>query len=70
MRQGSLTAQIDTDIDGRSLAQYGRFAHAGDDGFSYFRNHVPKRKPDLEIQASLPFWIPFIIKARVGDMYW
>ncbi|OBT59274.1 hypothetical protein VE04_00369 [Pseudogymnoascus sp. 24MN13] len=54
---------------GRSIAYYGRFAQAGESGFSYFRNRVPICKPGLEIQASLPFWVPFIIKSIVGEVY-
>ncbi|KFY99052.1 hypothetical protein V498_01026 [Pseudogymnoascus sp. VKM F-4517 (FW-2822)] len=54
---------------GRSIACYGRFAQTGESGFSYFRSRVPICEQGREIQASLPFWVPFIIKSIVGEVY-
>ncbi|CZT53504.1 uncharacterized protein RSE6_15114 [Rhynchosporium secalis] len=53
---------------GRPIAQYGRFAHAKD-ADPYFLARVPDSNPGTEIQTSLPFWVPFIIKTIVGDIF-
>lgn len=54
---------------GGSIAQYGRFAEAGEAGCNYFKGLVPACRPVPEIQASLPFSVPFIIKTIVGPLY-
>lgn len=54
------------------MSAYGRFADAGKVGFSYFVNRVSAfgiKAPKAEIQASLPFLVPFFIKNIVGGIY-
>ncbi|CZT13617.1 uncharacterized protein RAG0_17119 [Rhynchosporium agropyri] len=55
-------------LSGRPIAQYSRFSHAKD-GDSYFQARFTNSNPETEIQASLPFWVPFIIKTIVGDIF-
>ena len=54
---------------GRSLAQYGRFAEVGQEGFSYFVEHISASAPGPEIHASMPFLVPFFVKVVVGEIY-
>ncbi|CAG8980093.1 hypothetical protein HYALB_00012559 [Hymenoscyphus albidus] len=57
---------------GRTVAQYGRFADAGEEGSSYFLREISKRahqSSEFEVHASLPFSIPFFIKTILGEIY-
>jgi len=55
---------------GETVAQYGRFADAGENGFSYFRKSVQARGfNESNAHTFLPFWIPFFIKTILGDVY-
>jgi hypothetical protein len=54
---------------GGPLCQYGKFAEAGNLSISYFKSRILQHKPEIEIQAPLPFWVPFIIQTIVGNVF-
>ncbi|KAL5351011.1 hypothetical protein ACLOAV_004585 [Pseudogymnoascus australis] len=54
---------------GRSISQYGDFADSWDKTLEFFKEQCPKLEPQVEIQSSLPYWVPFIIKGIVGELY-
>jgi hypothetical protein len=64
-----LLSQNLTWIGGRSMAHYGRFNAEGEIGFERFRTGVQVCKPGPELQAPLPFFVPYILKTIVGDIY-
>ncbi len=56
-------------VGGAPIAQYGRFGARGEVVSQRFRTGVKINKPGLEMQAALPFFVPYIIKTIVGDIY-